>query len=129
MYLPDAEKCLQILKSILKPEGILCFQESDAINTGVGADALSIHQSVIQWIWETVKQEGGNIHIGQNLYNLFNKNGMHVVDYFAEAVIQTSMDNDLAWLVDVMLPRMKAYGVINDDFSLDEFKSNLNTKQ
>ncbi|HHA6199270.1 methyltransferase domain-containing protein [Staphylococcus aureus] len=125
MYLPDAEKCLQILKSILKPEGILCFQESDAINAGVGADTLSLHQSAIQWIWETVKQEGGNIHIGQNLYNLFNNNGMHVVDYFAEVVIQTSMDNDLAWLVDVMLQRMKAHGVINDDFSLDEFKSNL----
>ncbi len=28
---------------------------------------------------------------------------MHVVDYLEEA-IQTSMDNDLAWLVDVMLP-------------------------
>ena len=63
-----------------------------------------------------MKQEGGNIHIGQNLYNLFNNNGMHVVDYFAEAVIQTSMDNDLAWLVGVMLQRMKAHGVINDDF-------------
>ncbi len=113
------------MKSILKPEGILCFQESDAINAGVGADVLSLHQSAIQWIWETVKQEGGNIHIGQNLYNLFNNNGMHVVDYFAEAVIQTSMDNDLAWLVGVMLQRMKAHGVINDDFSLDEFKSNL----
>ena len=55
MYLPDAEKCLQILKSILKPEGILCFQESDAINAGVGADVLSLHQSAIQWIWETVE--------------------------------------------------------------------------
>ncbi len=43
--------------------------------------------------------------MGQNLYNLFNNNGMHVVDYFAEVVIQTSMDNDLAWLVDVMLPK------------------------
>ncbi|SUK38625.1 S-adenosylmethionine-dependent methyltransferase, putative [Staphylococcus aureus] len=38
------------LKSILKPEGILCFQESDAINAGIGADALSLHQSAIQWI-------------------------------------------------------------------------------
>ena len=36
MYLPDVAWALRILKDFLKPEGIFCFQESDAINGGTG---------------------------------------------------------------------------------------------
>ena len=59
LHTSDAEKCLQILKSILKPEGILCFQESDAINASVGTDGMIFKGNAIQTIWETVKQVVG----------------------------------------------------------------------
>ena len=126
MYLPDVKQALSVLKGFLKPGGQFCFQESDAINGGTGADQLPNHQTAIQWIWDTVEKEGGDIHIGQKLYQLFNEIGMRDIDYFAEAVIHTSENNDLEWLVGIMLPRMKAHQVVEEDFSIDTFKDKLN---
>ena len=125
MYLPDVVQALRILKDFLKPEGIFCFQESDAINGGTGADELPLHQTAIQWIWQTVAQEGGDIHIGQKLYNLLNEIGMKDIDYFAEAVIHTSDNNDLEWLVGIMLPRMEAHHIVDETFSIETFKEEL----
>ena len=41
-------------------------------------------------------------------------------------MIHTSENNDLEWLVGMMLPRMKAHQVVEEDFSIDTFKGKLN---
>ncbi|MEJ7542097.1 methyltransferase domain-containing protein [Staphylococcus intermedius] len=125
MYLPDVPQSLAILKEHLKPQGIMCFQESDAINGGVGAAALPEHQQAIQRVWSTVQQEGGDIHIGQKLYNLFLQTGMTEIHVNAEAMIQTSDNNDLQWLTEMMLPRMRKHGVVSEEFSLEAWKQQM----
>lgn len=125
MYLPDVSNSLAILKERLKPQGIMCFQESDAINGGVGAASLPEHQRAIQCVWSTVQQEGGDIHIGQKLYDLFLQTGMTDVHVNAEAMIQTSDNNDLQWLTEMMLPRMRKHGVVSEDFSVEEWKQQM----
>lgn len=125
MYLPDVPQSLALLKERLKPQGIMCFQESDAINGGVGAASLPEHQRAIQRVWSTVQQEGGDIHIGQKLYDLFLQTGMTDVHVNAEAMIQTSDNNDLQWLTKMMLPRMRKHGVVSEDFSVEEWKQQM----
>ncbi|WP_086428612.1 methyltransferase domain-containing protein [Staphylococcus cornubiensis] len=125
MYLPDVSNSLAILKERLKPQGIMCFQESDAINGGAGAASLPEHQRAIQRVWSTVQQEGGDIHIGQKLYDLFLQTGLTDVHVNAEAMIQTSDNNDLQWLTKMMLPRMRKHGVVSEDFSVEEWKQQM----
>lgn len=125
MYLPDAKTCLQNLKRFLKADGILCFQESDSINGGTGANQLPLHQQAIQRVWDTVQAEGGDIHIGQKLYMMLLNIGIPEPQIIAEAVMQTSDNNDLQWLTEIMELRMKDNEVLNQDFSLEKFKDNM----
>lgn len=125
MYLPEPMQALENLKPFLKTDGMLIFQESDAINGGTGGDSLPRHQQAIQWIWQTVGLEGGDIHIGEKLYDMYIQLGNENPHVMAEVVVQTSKDNDLAWLVEVMLPRMQSHQVLSNDFSLDAFKKEL----
>lgn len=125
MYLPDAKACLQNLKRFLKADGILCFQESDSINGGTGANQLPLHQQAIQRVWDTVQAEGGDIHIGQKLYMMLLNIGIPEPQIIAEAVMQTSDNNDLQWLTEIMELRMKDNEVLNQDFSLEKFKDNM----
>lgn len=45
--------------------------------------------------------------------------------FMAEIVMQTSKENDLAWLVEMMLPRMQSHQVLSEDFSIDALKKEL----
>ena len=125
MYLPDPQRALQLLIKHLKPNGIIAFQESDAINGGVGGDRLPHHQEAIQRVWQTVQAEGGDIHIGQKLYDIFLRLGIENPHIEAEAVMQTAEDNDLQWLTEMMIERMRAHHIVDDDFTLDQFKQEM----
>lgn len=125
MYLPDPMQALENLKPLLKPDGVFIFQESDAINGGTGGDALPRHQQAIQWVWQTVELEGGDIHIGEKLYDMYVQLGIQAPHIMSEVVMQTSKENDLAWLIEMMLPRMQDHQVLNRDFSIDTFKKEL----
>lgn len=47
------------------------------------------------------------------------------VEFIAEAVIQTSDDNDLKWLIDIMATRMKERQVVKSSFSIEQFLNYL----
>ena len=125
MYLPDPQRALQLLIQHLKPNGIIAFQESDAINGRVGGDRLPHHQEAIQRVWQTVQAEGGDIHIGQKLYDLFLRIGIEAPHIDAEAVMQTAEDNDLQWLTEIMIERMRAHHIVDANFTLDQFKQEM----
>ncbi|MBX8993103.1 methyltransferase domain-containing protein [Staphylococcus pettenkoferi] len=125
MYLPDPQRALQLLIQHLKPNGIIAFQESDAINCGVGGDRLPHHQEAIQRVWKTVQAEGGDIHICQKLYDIFLRLGIESPHIEAEAVMQTAENNDLQWLTEIMIERMRAHHIVDDDFTLDQFKQEM----
>lgn len=125
MYLPDPERALQLLIQHLKPNGIIAFQESDAINGGTGGDNVPHHQEAIQRVWKTVQAEGGDIHIGQKLYDIFLRLGIEAPHIEVEAVMQTAEDNDLQWLTEIMIERMRAHHISDDDFTLEQFKREM----
>lgn len=125
MYLPDPQHALTLISQHLKPNGIIAFQESDAMNGGTGGDNLPHHQEAIQRVWKTVQAEGGDIHIGQKLYEMFLHLGIEAPRIKAEAVMQTAEDNDLQWLTDIMIERMRAHHIVDDDFTLEQFKREM----
>ena len=100
------------LKKLLKPGGIMLFQESDENGSLLNGEELTLHNKVQDWIWQTVKYEGGHTHIGSELYGVMKAVGMQIVDYCTEAVLQTAeMGSDLAWVTSVMQERMRKAGL------------------
>lgn len=112
MYQQDPLDTAKNLKRLLNPGGIMLFQESDENGALLNGEELALHNKAQNWIWQTVKYEGGHTHIGSELYGVMKANGMHVVDYCTEAVLQTAESgSDIAWVVSVMQERMQAAGV------------------
>lgn len=107
MYLPDSSQIIKGLMKCLTAAGRMIFQESDALGSDAQMQTFPLHTRVQQWVWETVAQEQGNIHIGSEMYTLFTKAGLNVMQIRAEAVLQTAeTGSDLAWLLQVMEKRI-----------------------
>lgn len=112
MYQSDPVAIIRRLKRLLKPDGIMLFQESDENGALLNGPDLPLHNQAQDWIWKTVKHEGGHTHIGSELYGMMKSAGMHIVDYCSEAALQTAeTGSDLAWVVSVMQERMRAAGL------------------
>ena len=112
MYQRSAARSLETLLPRLLPGGLMVFQESDSMCTGAGESRMPLHSKALSWIWETVAGEGGDIHMGLNLYPLCRKAGLDVVEIRSEAVLQTEeTGSDLAWVIGMMLPRIVGAGV------------------
>ena len=99
MYQQDATFTIKSLLPYLKTNGLVIFQESDSMGSYNGTDLMSLHTQVQTWIWDTVKKEGGDVHMGMNLYSAFTQAGLTISQIRAEAVLQTpETDRDLAWV-------------------------------
>lgn len=116
MYLPDPKRTISELSTMLKVGGLMIFQESDSTLSSKSIIPMPLHKQVDKWIWDTVEHEGGNIHIGFNLWSLFTQKGLTVENLRAEAIVQTP-DKPLprALIVKLMLPRIIKAGVATED--------------
>ena len=113
MYVPEPATVLRNLATILKPNGIVAFQESDATMSAGHIEALPLHEQVTAWLWRMVEREGANIHMGFALPGLLAKNGFSVEAVRAEAIIQgQQLHYPLADVVRAVLPRMIEHGVV-----------------
>jgi ubiquinone/menaquinone biosynthesis C-methylase UbiE len=70
MYLPDPRNIISELSALLKIGGIMIFQESDSTLSSKSIVPMPLHQHVDKWIWDTVEREGGNTHLGFDLWSL-----------------------------------------------------------
>lgn len=116
MYLPDPKRVISKLSTMLKMGGLMIFQESDSTLSSKSIIPMPLHKQVDKWIWDTVEHEGGNIHIGFDLWSLFTQKGLTVENLRAEAIVQTP-DKPLprALIVKLMLPRIIKAGVATED--------------
>ena len=90
MYLKNPQKTVSALSKLLNKDGIMIFQEHSSINKNNCENALfPLHNKVDGWIWNTVKAEGGNIHMSDDLCNIFNNNELILDKLICESVIQT----------------------------------------
>lgn len=131
MYQSNAVDSIAGLLPHLKTGGRMIFQESDSIASSLCDASLPLHARVQSWIWDTVAKEGGNVHIGMQLYSLMKRAGLSVSLLRSEAILHTyESGSDLGWVAKAMLPRITNYGVasaeeMNVDTLEDRLKSEL----
>ncbi len=88
MYLTDPKLVIGELKKRLKNKGKILFQEHDSSSL-VNENPMPLHNKVNGWLWKTVEKEGGNIHIGRELWDIFSHDGLEINDVKAEVMVQT----------------------------------------
>lgn len=112
MYQADAAAALRGLARALKPGGVVVFQEHDATLTPASPAPMPLHAQAVDWMWRTVKAEGGNLHMGFELGDALKTAGLQVEHVRAEATVQTRHDpHPIAWIVRAMETRIVQHGV------------------
>lgn len=115
MYLPDPKKVISDLSVLLKDGGLMIFQEHDSTMSPGSVVPMPLHDKVNKWIWDTVEHEGGNIHLGFELWNILSQNDLVVEKIRAEAVVQTpDKPYPMAPIVKAMMPRIISTGVATE---------------
>jgi ubiquinone/menaquinone biosynthesis C-methylase UbiE len=127
MYQNDAAQSINSLLPYLAAKGKMIFQESDSILSSFHAGTLPLHAKVQEWTWNTVAKEGGNIHIGRQLYSLMKNAKLKITLMRAEAILHTSESgSDLGWATKMMLHRMISHGVVTaEEIDIDTLEDRL----
>jgi ubiquinone/menaquinone biosynthesis C-methylase UbiE len=113
MYQSDAAKSINSLLPYLTAKGKMIFQESDCMAVSFHADSMPLHTKVQNWTWNTVAKEGGNIHIGRQLYSLMKNAKLNILLIRAEAILHTfESGSDFGWVTKMMEPRMISQNVV-----------------
>jgi ubiquinone/menaquinone biosynthesis C-methylase UbiE len=113
MYQSDPAKSINSLLPCLTAKGKMVFQESDCMAASFHADSMPLHTNVQKWTWDTVAKEGGNVHIGRQLYALMRNAKLKITLMRAEAILHTfESGSDLGWAAKMMAPRMISQGVV-----------------
>jgi hypothetical protein len=89
MYLKTPKNAVADLSKYLRNGGIMIFQEHDSTKVSESNVSMPLHNKVNTWIWNTVKKEGGNIHIGNDLWNIFSCQNLIIEKITLETVVQT----------------------------------------
>ena len=131
MYQKDAVNSIKSLLPFLKPDGLLIFQESDCLAASVSTASMPLHTLVQSWIWDTVAKEGGNIHIGMNLYAIMKQAGLKIGQIRGEAILQTyESGSDLAWVTKMMLKRIiEADIATEEEIEIDTLEERLQNER
>jgi SAM-dependent methyltransferase len=112
MYQADPVAAVRRLIPLLKPGGLVVFQEHDGTIGALSRAALPLHAQVRDWMWRTVTREGGNAHLGFELHAILDAAGLSVDAVRAEAIVQTPTASHASGaIVRAMLPRIVAHGV------------------
>jgi ubiquinone/menaquinone biosynthesis C-methylase UbiE len=127
MYLSDAALGINSLLPYLTANGKMIFQESDCMASSFCAQSMPLHTKVQTWIWNTVAKEGGEIHIGRQLYYLMRNANLKILQMRAEAILHTyESGSDLGWVAKIMAPRMISHGVVTlEEMDADTLEDRL----
>jgi ubiquinone/menaquinone biosynthesis C-methylase UbiE len=112
MYVADAVAVMRGLAALLRPGGLVAFQEHDATMVPASRVRLPLHEQAHGWMWRTVEREGGNLGMGFELTSVFERAGLVVEAVRAEAIVQTPRSRrPTAMIVQAMLHRIVRHGV------------------
>ena len=107
MYLSDPVKVVRKLAGLVDQGGILAFQEHDSAPVEDNRGLFPLHDKAQKWIWETVRREGGNIHMGFDLHGVLSSAGLVVEQVRAEAIIAPpGTDYPLTGIIRAILRRI-----------------------
>lgn len=113
MYQPDAAATLRHLRDVLKPGGRIVLQEHDASGTPLHHASLPLHEKIHRLMFETVRREGADLHMGFHLSPALEAAGFAIDELRAQAtVLSPVMNHPIETIIRSMLPRMVATGLI-----------------
>jgi ubiquinone/menaquinone biosynthesis C-methylase UbiE len=116
MYQRDAVQSIHSLLPYLTSKGKMIFQESDCMLSSFHAGSMPLHTKVQTWTWDTVAKEGGNVHIGRQLYSLMKNSKLKILLIRAEAILHTfESSSDFGWVAKTMAPRMISQNVVTEE--------------
>ncbi len=127
MYLPDATQVLRALAEILRPGGLMVFQEQGTTGLPISSTPLPLHAQVHEWMWRTVKSEGADIHMDFHLPAALKAAGLIIEQIRAEAVVQTPDTRyPTATIIRAMLPRIVGHGIATEaEIGVDTLEQRL----
>ncbi|MBX9933050.1 MAG: class I SAM-dependent methyltransferase [Methylobacterium sp.] len=112
MYLPDATATLARLGAFAKPGTIMAFQEHGRAGLPAGLGDLSLHRRLYDWLWDTIRAEGGDTKLALCLVDLMRAAGHGIEVVRSEGVLlQAGEPSFLPTLAQAMLPRIVECGV------------------
>jgi ubiquinone/menaquinone biosynthesis C-methylase UbiE len=115
MYQRDPIEGIRRLTDVLRPGGLVAFQEQDATMVPASITPLPLHERAHGWMWRTVEREGANIHMGFALASVFEQAGLTSVQVRAEAVVQTpTIHHTTGMIIRAILPRIVQQGVASE---------------
>lgn len=114
-YLPDPKSVIGNLSKYLKPNGIMGFQEHDSTSM-INKGKMPLHAKVNNWFWKLVETNGGNIRIGNDLWDVFNHKSISIRNIKPEAIIQTP-ENDVSLIpiLRALSGLLIAKGIVNEN--------------
>lgn len=113
-YLPDPVQVLKKLNTLLKAHGLIAFQEIDSAIPNNNPN-LALHNTVRNWIWDTITAEGASVHIGSVLPQLFTDSGFEVEDLFVQGNIQGMNGYFMENVVKAILPRIVHHRIATEE--------------
>jgi SAM-dependent methyltransferase len=116
MFLPDPKSVLRSLAALVRPGGVLVFQEPAWQAFLALASPLPLWSKVVSSIHETFRRSGVNLEMGPDLYRIYQEIGLPAPHVFLE----TPVGSDLAFsrvvpeVLESVQPLAKQHGVSLD---------------
>lgn len=92
MFLPDPKAVLKNLARLVRPGGILAFQEPSWLPFLALASPLPLWSSVVSSIHETFRRAGVNLEMGLDLYRVFQEIGLPAPQIFLETPVGSDLE-------------------------------------
>src|SRR5882724_1694414 len=113
MFLPDPVSVLRSVSHLVRPGGVLAFQEPSWIPMLALGDRLPLWSCVLRSIHETILRSGANPEMGLALYSIFQEVGLPAPKVHLEIPLGSKIDflriiADLVWSLQ---PLAKQHGI------------------
>jgi ubiquinone/menaquinone biosynthesis C-methylase UbiE len=101
MFLPDPVAVLSSLSQLVRPGGVLAFQESSWAPIFAMSTHLPLWSAAASLMWETFRRSGANPEIGLALYRIFQEAGLPAPNMRMEVPLGDDSDF-IRWMYDVI---------------------------
>jgi ubiquinone/menaquinone biosynthesis C-methylase UbiE len=119
VYLPQPADMLQRLTGLLRPGGVLAFQELVLGTMPAHVPTLPLTAQSFQWVFDTFQRAGMNLTMGLDLYRVFLEAGLPAPRLLVETLALAGEDSPLydylAHTVRSVLPLAERLGVATAD--------------
>ncbi|HEX8587777.1 methyltransferase domain-containing protein [Pseudomonas sp.] len=131
MYQPDTVAAATALARLLRPVGVMVFQEHDTTMAPASVDDFALHRRAQGWLREMIAREGADLHIGFHLHGILARAGLVVESVRAECIVQTpAQPYALGYIVRACLPRIITLGVATaNEVDIDSLQHRLDEER